>query len=94
MNVDNIPITIGNTVQVEVLRQGEPEQIAVSRMNEGNHFREDENELCLAASNELTFNCSFEISWFPFDFQYCNISTCPSGFENLMASLGDLVEKS
>ena len=71
--VDNLPIMTGNTVQVEILRQGEPIRNDISRMNEGNQFSGEENELLLAAKDELIYECLFELSWFPFDFQHCSI---------------------
>ena len=60
-------------VQVEILRQGEPVQNDVSRVKEGNQFSGKENELHLTAKDDLIFECSFELSWFPFDSQQCSI---------------------
>ena len=71
--VDDIPILMGNRVQVEIKRQGEPERTDVSRINEDHQFSGEENELHLVARDELIFKCSFELSWFPFDFQNCSI---------------------
>ena len=55
------------------MRQSEPDQNAVSRINEENHFSGEENELYLATTDELVFKCTFELSWFPFDTQHCSI---------------------
>ena len=71
---DEVPILMGNQVRVEILRQGEPVRNDASRLNEGNQFSGEENELHLEASDELIFKCTYELSWYPFDFQHCSIN--------------------
>lgn len=68
---ERVPIGV---TRVKILRQGEPEQNDVSRINEGNQFSGEENELHLTANDEITFKCIFELSWFPFDVQHCSIN--------------------
>ena len=69
---ERVPILTGK-VQVELLRQGEPEKNDVSRINEGYQFSGDKSELHLTAKNVLFYDCVFELSWFPFDAQHCSI---------------------
>ena len=71
--IDDVFISKGNLFNVEILVQSEPDQNAVSRINEENHFSGEENELFLTTTDELVFKCTFELSWFPFDTQNCSI---------------------
>ena len=71
--VDDVPILMGNRVRVEIKRQGEPKGNDVSKINEDYQFSGKENELHLTAKDDLIFECSFELSWFPFDSQQCSI---------------------
>ena len=90
---DQIPILMGNKVRVEVLRQNKPERNDESRMNEGTQFRGKENELHLVAKDELVFKCSFELSWFPFDFQHCSIDiSIPKELQNYIILIPTEVE--
>ena len=71
--IDDVPISMANLFNVEILRQGKPNQNDVSRINEQNLFSGEENELHLKATDEVVFKCSFELSWFPFDAQHCSV---------------------
>ena len=71
--VDDVLISMGNLVNVKILKQGEPVQNDVSRINEQNQFSGEENELHLTATDEVIFKCYFELSWFPFDVQHCSV---------------------
>ena len=71
--IDDVFISKGNLYNVEILRQSEPDQNTVSRINEENHFSGEENELYLTTTDELVFKCTFDLSWFPFDTQHCSI---------------------
>ena len=71
--VDDLPILMGNHFQVDIVRQSEPDQNDIARIHEENQFSGEENELYLTATDEHTFKCEFDLSWFPFDVQHCSI---------------------
>ena len=90
---EKVPILTGKHVQVEVLRQGEPEKIDVSRINEGNQYSGDKSELHLTARDVLFYNCVFELSWFPFDVQHCSIDIkIPKQLRNYTTLIPNRVE--
>ena len=90
---EKIPVLKSSLFRVEILRQGEPGQNEVSTLSEGNQFNGEENELHLAARNALTFECAFELSWFPFDFQDCSIDIrIPEELKNYTTLIPNRVE--
>ena len=69
---EDLSILNGDTVSVEVQRQGKP-RFENWQLNEGTYYLGDENELVLYSKTECTFRCQFELSNFPFDVQKCSI---------------------
>ena len=61
------------SISAKVLKQGFPLPIATSELNEGYTFNGDENDLSLFVHNHYTFECTFELSKFPFDIQNCSM---------------------
>ena len=91
--VDDVPILNGNLMRVKVLRQSEPKPNDVSIINEGNQFSGEENELFLAAKDELIFKCTFDLSRFPFDYQNCSIDLkLPIELKNYITLISNGVE--
>ena len=70
---DFISITGKDHIDVKILRQGTPSLNKASELNEGKTYRGDENDLSLTAYHQHDFDCSYELSHFPFDIQKCSI---------------------
>ena len=60
-------------IAVTVVRQGSPSLNKASELNEGKAYKGDENHLSLRAYHQHDFDCSYELSHFPFDTQKCSI---------------------
>ena len=73
----NLPLSIDangdDSIVVEILNQGIPKANDLSKLDEGNTFNGNENNLQLFAQHQAHFDCSFELSKFPFDTQMCSI---------------------
>ena len=70
---ENKELLSGSSNRIEVIKQGEPIPNDISDVDEENVFIGDDNHLEFHSTNDLTFECHFELSKFPFDNQYCSI---------------------
>ena len=70
---DYILITGKDYIEVKILRQGPSSLNKASDFNEGETYRGAENDILLTAYHQNDFECSYELSHFPFDIQKCSI---------------------
>jgi hypothetical protein len=70
---DFILISGKDHVDVKILRQGPAYLNKASELKEEETYRGDENDLSLMAYHQHDFDCTFELSNFPFDLQKCSI---------------------
>ena len=68
-----ILITEKDDAVVKILRQGPLSLNKASELNEGKTYRGAENDISLTASHQHEFDCSYDLSHFPFDIQKCSI---------------------
>jgi hypothetical protein len=70
---DFISISGKEYIEVKIIRQGQSSLNKVSELNEGKTYRGAENDISLTAYHQNDFDCSYELSHFPFDIQKCSI---------------------
>ena len=80
---ENKQILNSNSIEVSIIRHGQPSLNKISELNEANIFKGEENELELYSVNDLTFKCNFELWNYPFDVQHCSVNVkIPSELRN------------
>ena len=73
----NSPLSVDesgdDSIVVEVIRNGSQKLNDPADLYEGYTFHGNENHLRLFALHQIDFQCSFELSQYPFDTQKCSI---------------------
>ena len=62
------------SILVEVIRLGSPKPNELHYLDEGNEYTGADNDLKLSTQQQLDFQCTFELSKFPFDTQTCSLN--------------------